>query len=152
MRASYRIVLMVVVVLAVLGGGWTAFASYSNGTRVEATVEAGTEPDGSMFFRCVEAESSAGVCDPADPKRVVVHERDRVHLTVRSLDKGRHVHDFFVDSLAYGPPYPWVELELEDATESTTFTAWKAGEFRFECELAGHAAKGMWGTLVVHAA
>lgn len=135
--------------LLLLGGSYVANASVATGERVRATVVAGTSPDGSMYFRCVQEESTPGVCSAEDPRRLTVGHRDRVALTVRTDDGRRHSHDLRVEGFAYGPPFPWVELELEKPSETKTFTAWRTGEFRFVCELAGHEEAGMWGVLVV---
>lgn len=137
------------ILVLLLAGGYVANASIATGAAKRVTVVAGADPDGTMYFRCLPEESTPGVCDPARPGRITVDRRDRVTLTVRTDDGRPHSHDFRVEGFAYGPPFPWIEMELREPSEATTFTAWKAGEFRFVCELRGHEAAGMWGVLVV---
>jgi|GEM_PF-2672855 len=145
-----RTTILAVGVLFVVYLVYMANARWSNGTDVKAYVEAGTNPDGSMYFRCVSVQSDADVCGgPANQSTLTVGPRDRVHITVHSFDGGNRAHDFKMTGWAYAPPYPWVESELKHETETETFTAWKSGTFKFFCELPGHEAAGMWGTLVV---
>jgi uncharacterized cupredoxin-like copper-binding protein len=40
-------------------------------------------------------------------------------------------------------------MELHQADQSWTFTAWAAGSYPMLCELTGHDAAGMHGTFVV---
>lgn len=149
MRAWLRRLLVAVLVVAVLYGAYAAFVSWSNGADKTIVVVAGVAQDGSMFFRCVAQESTRGTCDPAAPSRFTVESRDRVTFRVRTDDGRPHSHDFRLLGLPYLVPPAGIEMELYASEESKSFTAWKSGEFRIVCELRGHEAAGMWGTLVV---
>lgn len=146
----FRRTVIGVAAVVVAYGGYMVFARWSNGTDTDVFVEAGTNPDGSMYFHCDPTRSSLNVCSgPSNHSTVTVGHRDRVHLTVHSNDGGGRAHDFKVTGWAYAFPYPWVELELHQETETETFTTWKSGTFMFFCELPGHEQAGMWGALVV---
>lgn len=150
LRPWQRRSILAVGVVVLLYLAYMLNARWSNGHGADVTLELGTNSDGSMFLRCVSSESSSGVCTgPAEHATFTVHARDRVHLTVRSLDGGGRTHDFKVEGWPYAPLYPWVELELHSQEESATFTAWKSGTYHVLCELPGHEAAGMWGTFVV---
>lgn len=138
------------VLILLLYGGYAAAVSVSNGVDKHVSIVAGMRPDGSMFYSCDATNSTPGVCEEnGGHARVAVDKRDRLRVTVRTDDGKPHSHDFRLE----GPPYlVWpagIEMELEDGPETKSFTAWAAGEYRFVCELKGHEAAGMWGTLVV---
>lgn len=149
MRPRLRNGLIVAAVVGVVLAAWIANARYSNGVEKRVFIDAGTNADGTMFYRCVTAQSTTGICTPGNQTTLTVDARDRLTLTVRSLDGPGRTHDFRLEGWPYAPPYPWVEMELEERTQEQTFTAWKAGSWKFICELEGHEGRGMWGTLVV---
>lgn len=140
--------------LLVLYGVFVTVALPSNGTTDHVYLEAGTNEDGSMFYRCVVAKSTPGVCDESgdgnpDHARMHVHARDRVEFTVHSLDGGDRAHDFKMEGWSYFLPPARLEMELHHVEESKTITAWHTGTYHIKCELPGHEARGMWGTLIV---
>lgn len=150
MRPPLRRVLFALAVVAVLYAAFAAFVTWPQAGAKTATIVAGTAEDGTMYYRCVAAESTAGVCREAQPARVVVGKRDRLTFRVRTDDGKRRSHDFLLEGgAAYLLPPARVETELEKPEETVSFTAWKAGEYRFICELPGHARAGMVGTLAV---
>jgi uncharacterized cupredoxin-like copper-binding protein len=119
------------------------------GPTKRASIVAGVDPDGTMYFRCDVANSTAGTCDDeAGHATVRVAKRDRLTIEVRTDDGRRHGHDFKLEGFAYAIWPAGIEMELE-SREAKTFTAWRAGTYRFVCELAGHEDRGMWGELVV---
>ena len=148
MRPWLRYLLVVVAVVVALYGAFSAFALSSSGTKVEAVVHVGSDAQG-MYMRCDAAASTPGVCGGDRQMALTVHKRDRVHVTVTDDDGGGHGHDFNVEGWQY---FAWPnspETELNDETESVTFTTWATGAFHVLCELKGHDAAGMHGTLVV---
>lgn len=149
-----RTALIAVLALVGLYIVYAAFVAVPTGDDVEVYIEAGTHDDGSMFYRCDLNRTTPGACDPAgdgspDHALITVDGRDRVTLTVRSLDGGDRAHDFKLNGWAYFLPPARVEMELHEPTQSTTFTAWKSGQFHIWCELPGHEEAGMWATLQV---
>lgn len=92
-------------------------------------VEVGTNPDGSMYLR---------------PGNVTVDLGDEVTLRIKNVD--RIFHD--VALLDYDGND--VEIEVPAGkTETHTFTAAVAGDYRMICEVSGHKQKGMYGFLHV---
>lgn len=150
-RSKRMILLSSLAVLLVAYGAYAATVTVDNGGPTkEAAILAGASPDGSMFYHCDATASTPGVCEDVDGHaRILVEKRDRIHVTVRTDDGRRHSHDFRLEGLPYLLWPAGVEMELEAPSESSTFTAWAAGEYRFVCELRGHESAGMWGTLVV---
>jgi hypothetical protein len=148
MKTWLKALLAVVLVLLLAGGAWAAFATYHNGNDVYATLAVGQGPGG-MYLRCVSVTGTGASCTPSNQTTLTVHQRDRVHLTIRNDDRGSHTHDFNVLGWQYFLPPASPEMELEETTESWTFTAWASGTYRMICELEGHDADGMHGTLVV---
>lgn len=140
--------LVAVAVIVVLYGGLVAFAESSNGTNVNVTLDLGTS-GGKMYMRCDVAKSTPGVCTGGDQATVTVHKRDRVHLSIHNDQGGDHSHDFNIRGWQYAFPPVSPEMELHQADQSWTFTAWATGSFHMLCELPGHDAAGMNGTLVV---
>jgi len=145
--------LVVVVVLALLYGGFVAFASNSNGTDVTVVLHLGTNANGSsattMYMKCDVPASTPGACSGGDQATVTVHQRDRIHLTIVNDDKGDHSHDFNVQGWQYAFPPISPEMELHAQAQSWTFTAWASGSFKMLCEVPGHDGAGMHGELVV---
>lgn len=89
----------------------------------------GTNPDGSMYL---------------EPKNVTVNLGDDVTLNVKNVD--RIFHDVALLD------YDGNDIEIEapaGKTESHTFKATVAGDFRLLCEVSGHKQKGMQGMLHV---
>ena len=92
-------------------------------------MEVGTRPDGSMYLR---------------PGNVTVTLGDEVTLSIRNVD--RIFHD--VALLDYDGED--VEIEVPAGrTQTYTFTASVAGDYRLICEVSGHKQKGMFGFLHV---
>ena len=150
-----RTTTLVVAALLVLYGIFLAVVLPSDGTTVHVTMDAGTNPDGSMFFRCDAGGSDSGICDPLgsngnpDQAKITVHKRDRLALTVRSLDGGGRAHDVKMEGIAYFMPPARMEMELQHPIQTKTVTMWSSGTFHVRCELPGHEGKGMWATVVV---
>lgn len=92
-------------------------------------VEVGTNSDGSMYLT---------------PKDVTVQKGDEVTLRVTNVDS--IFHD--VALLDYAGQDIEIEVPAK-RTETKTFTATEAGDFRLICEVVGHKQKGMQGTLHV---
>jgi hypothetical protein len=148
-----RYATVTVAALLLLYGVFLAVALPSSG-KVDVYLDLGTNPDGSMYIRCDAARSDAGACDPAgdgspDHARILVHKRDRVTMHVTSVDGGGRAHDFKMDGMPYLLPPARMEMEMHHRSQSKAITAWMAGEYHIKCELKGHAAAGMWATLVV---
>lgn len=145
-----RLVLSALAVALAVYGAYAAFVSYAPGDRLRVEILAGVAEDGSMFFRCEPARSTAGACEDAGGHaRILASKRDRVTVTVRTDDGRRHSHDFRLMGAPYLVPPAGIEMELKAPSETKSFTAYATGEFRFICELPGHEASGMWGTLSV---
>lgn len=109
-----------------------AFALAAPGAQAAARtidVEAGSNPDGTMYLRPAEITVDLG-----DVVTLRVHNPDRIFHDVALLD------------------YDNEDIEIEvpaGKTEERTFTATVAGDFRLVCEVSGHKQKGMQGTLHV---
>jgi hypothetical protein len=144
-----------VAVLLVLYGVFLAVVLPSSGTTVHVTMDAGTNPDGSMYFRCDIGASDTDACSPTgssgnlDQAKITVHKRDKLQLTVRSLDGGGRAHDVKMEGIAYFLPPARMEMELQHPVQTKTVTMWMAGTFHVRCELPGHEGRGMWATVVV---
>jgi hypothetical protein len=150
MPSPRRTIVTLVIAFALLYGAYAAFVSYHNGTRVTASIVAGTSSDGAMYYHCDAGNSTPGACVDVDGHaQIRAALRDRVDVRVSTDDGRRHSHDFRL----MGTPYMlWpagIEMELEKPSEQKSFTAWRAGEYRIVCELPGHEERGMWGTLAV---
>jgi plastocyanin len=149
MRRWLLITLIALAGLVFVYGAYAAFVSYDNGTHVRVTIHAGAHPDGSMYYRCSNADPVAAV-DSSDHCTVTVHKRDKVSFTVISDDGAGRTHDFRLQGGAYWLYPAGIEMEIQDTNSQTgTFTAWATGDYRFICELSGHEAAGMFGTLHV---
>jgi hypothetical protein len=149
MRTWLKVLLAVGAAIVVLYGAFSAFALYSNGNDVNVQIHVGTKEGGGMYLRCASVSGSGASCDSSDQATITVHQRDRVHVTITDDGGGGHRHDFNVEGWQY---YLWPnspETELTAVTESVTFTTWATGSFHVLCELPGHDAAGMRGTLVV---
>jgi hypothetical protein len=149
MKPWARTLLIIVAVVVVLYGAFTAFALVSNGTDDNVVIHVGKDKDG-MYMRCSPGEKSGNAkCDDSRQTTVTVAKRDRVTITVIDDDGGNHGHDFNIEGWEYflWPNSP--ETELEKATETVTFTTWATGTFHMLCELEGHDKAGMNGTLIV---
>lgn len=95
----------------------------------DLTLEVGTRGDGSMYV---------------DPSNVTVDLDDDVTLRVKNVD--RIFHDIALLDYAGSD----VEIEAPAGkTESYSFKATQAGDFRLICEVSGHKQKGMFGFLHV---
>lgn len=104
-------------------------ASPARAAARDVDIEVGTNPDGSMYLR---------------PGNVTVNVGDDVTLRIRNVD--RIFHD--VALLDYDGND--VEIEVPGGkTESHSFKATVAGDYRMICEVSGHKQKGMFGLLHV---
>ena len=149
MKPWLRALLIVIIVLAALYGAYLAWALPSNGNTVNVEVHVGTtSAGGGMYMRCANATSGA-VCGGGDQMTLTVHKRDKVHVTIIDDAGPGHLHDFRITGWQYLIPPNRPETELQTASEDITFTAWATGSFHALCELPGHEAAGMQGTLVV---
>ena len=138
-------------ILLVAYGAYALAASVTNGAPTkEVHIVAGVAEDGSMYFHCEPEQETPGACEDRDGHATILaKKRDRLRVTVRNEDGRSHSHDFRLEGAPYLLWPAGIEMELEDAQESSSFTAWARGEYRFVCELAGHEDLGMWGTLLV---
>lgn len=136
---------------------YAVFVSVPNGHHDNVYLRLGTQGS-SMYLRCDDAggQNAAGLCtsDGSDNGNAVVHvgTRDRVTFHIHNDDfdtQGGHSHDFRLLGGAYWLWPAHAEDELHKADQSVSFTAWKSGTFRIVCELPGHDAAGMHGTLQV---
>jgi hypothetical protein len=143
-------VIVVAVVLVALGGAFSVYTSQSNGTLDTVTLHVGEAPNGdfTMYLRCSNATGGAS-CDNSNQTTVTVHVRDRVTFVVVDDQGAGHLHDFNIQGFPafLYPNSP--EMELEEASQSTTITTWLAGTYHILCELPNHDASGMHGTLIV---
>jgi hypothetical protein len=149
MKPWVRWVLLVAGAVVLAYGAFSAFALYSNGNDVNVAIHVGAKDGGGMHLRCASVSGSGASCDASDQATITVHKRDRVHATITDDQGGGHRHDFNVEGWQY---FPWPnspETELDAVVESVTFTTWATGTFHVLCELPGHDAAGMHGTLVV---
>lgn len=92
-------------------------------------IEVGTNPDGTMYLT-----PSNVTVDLGDEVTLRIHNADRIFHDVALLD------------------YDGNDVEIEvpaGKTETHTFTATVAGDFRLICEVSGHKQKGMFGFLHV---
>ena len=150
MKAWLKWTIVAVVAVVVLYGALVAFAEYNNGTNVTVALKLGTKSGGAMYMKCDNAASTPGVCnDSGDQATVTVHARDRITLKIHNDDPGDHSHDFNIQGWQYAFPPVSPEMELHDADQSWTFTAWATGSYHMLCELPDHDNLGMRGTLVV---
>lgn len=149
MQSWLKWTLLTVGALVVLYGAFVGYASYSNGQNVTVALNVGTNPNGGMYMRCDAAKSTAGVCGDGDQAIVTVHQRDRVTLQIHNDDQGDHTHDFNVQGWQYALPPISPEMELHQADQEWTFTAWASGRYHMLCELPNHDVMGMHGTFVV---
>jgi uncharacterized cupredoxin-like copper-binding protein len=95
----------------------------------DVPIEVGTNDDGSMYLT---------------PSNVTVTLGDDVTLRVKNVD--RIFHDVALLDYAGND----VEIEVPAGrTESYSFQATVAGDFRLICEVSGHKQKGMFGFLHV---
>ena len=149
MKPWLRWLLIAVAVLVVVYGAFAAFTSYSNGTKVHASIHVGRLDTGAMYLRCDEGASTPGVCSGGDQSTVTVKSRDRLTFDIYDDQGGGHRHDFNVPGWQYfiWPNSP--ETELNAAHETVTITTWASGSFNMICEISGHNAAGMHGKLVV---
>lgn len=149
MKAWLKWLIIIVVAGGVLYGAAVAYAEYSNGTNVNVTFRLGHNADGTMYLKCDQSATTAGVCADGDQATVTVHKRDRVTFNLVNDDGAGHTHDFKLLGWQYTWPPISPEMELQSAKESWTFTAWAAGSYRIVCELPGHDTAGMHATFVV---
>jgi hypothetical protein len=149
MKAWLKWTILGVAIVVLLYGALVALAEYNNGNQVTVALKLGTKSDGSMYMTCDAAASTPGVCSGGDQAIVTVHARDRVTLRIHNDDPGDHSHDFNLKGWQYAFPPVSPEMELHQADESWTFTAWAAGSYHILCELPGHENAGMHGTFVV---
>lgn len=149
MQRWLRVLLIVVVVALALVGAYAAIALPSNGNDVNAEIHVGVLGGGQMYMRCASVTGAGATCSSGDQMTLTVHARDRLHIDIVDDEGGGHAHDFNVKGWQY---YFWPnspETELTAARESVTITTWATGTFHVLCELSGHDAAGMHGTLVV---
>jgi uncharacterized cupredoxin-like copper-binding protein len=149
MQAWLKWTIVVVVVVAVLYGALVAVAEVSDGKTDQVYLSLGTKSDGKMYMRCDTSRSTPGVCTGDDQTTVTIPLRDRVTLHVHNDDAGDHSHDFNIQGWQYAFPPVSPEMELHQADDSWTFTAWASGSYHMLCELPGHDGNGMHGTFVV---
>lgn len=153
MRRWLMVTLIAVASLLLVYAAYSLFVSYGNGDKVAVTIHAGVHTDGAnagkMYYRCSSA-SPAGVADNSDQCTITVHKRDKVTLTVISDDGAGRSHDFKLQGAPYFLYPAGIEMEIQDSNSQTgTFTAWATGDYKFVCEISGHEAAGMFGTLHV---
>lgn len=148
MRPWWKRTLLAVAVLAVLYGGLVAYETFPSRGETHAVVHLG-HVGSAMYLRCDADASTAGVCSGGDQATITVPERSRLALSVVNDDGGGRTHDLRVEGWQYVLPPVRPEMEMQEPTQSHTFTAWAAGDFHILCELGGHEAAGMWGTLRV---
>ncbi len=73
-------------------------------------------------------------------EKITVKKGDKVKLKINTING---THDFVIDEFN-------VRSETPTGKETTVeFTADKAGEFVYYCNMPGHRANGHWGTLTV---
>lgn len=75
------------------------------------------------------------------PNNITVNKGDKVTFVMTNAGG---VHDIVIDELGVKTPV----IRTGNAV-SATFIASKTGSFIFYCDVMGHRAKGMWGTLIV---
>lgn len=75
------------------------------------------------------------------PNKITVNKGDEVTFVMTNVGG---MHDLVIDELGVKSPL----IHTAEAT-TVTFTASKTGSFVYYCDVPGHKAKGMWGTLVV---
>jgi plastocyanin len=75
------------------------------------------------------------------PNKITIHKGDEVTFVMTNAGG---VHDLVIDDLGVKTPV----IRTGQAV-TATFTASKIGSFVYYCDIPGHKAKGMWGTLVV---
>ncbi|HUR61285.1 MAG TPA: sulfocyanin-like copper-binding protein [Candidatus Thermoplasmatota archaeon] len=153
MRRWLFVTLLVVASLLVVYAAYSLFVSYDNGSKVTVTIHAGVHADGpnagKMYYRCSN-DSPDGAANDSDQCIVTVHKRNKVTFTVISDDGAGRKHDFKLLGAPYLVYPAGIEMEIQDSNSQTgTFTAWATGDYKFICELSGHEAAGMWGTLHV---
>jgi plastocyanin len=75
------------------------------------------------------------------PNKITVNKGDQVTLVMTNAGG---FHDFVIDQL--GVKIPVIKT---GQAATATFIASNTGSFVYYCNVSGHKAKGMWGTLVV---
>lgn len=75
------------------------------------------------------------------PNAITVNKGDTVTFVMTNAGG---VHDIVIDELGVKTP-----VNHTAQAASVTFTASRAGSFVYYCDVMGHKAKGMWGTLTV---
>lgn len=152
MRRWLVVTLSVLAGLLLLYAAYSVFVSYDNGTHDAVTIHAGAYTSGAkagkMYYHCSDSSGGAAV-DNADQCTVTVHKRDKVTFTVISDDGSGRTHDFKLQGAPYFLYPAGIEMEIQNGSQSSTFTAWATGDYKFVCELPGHEDAGMWGTLHV---
>jgi nitrite reductase (NO-forming) len=83
-----------------------------------------------------------------EPKEVTIPADTDV--TIRLPNRGVTLHNFSItDHENENLPFDPIDVDIDPgATEETTINA-PAGEYYFFCNVPGHEAAGMWGTLTV---
>lgn len=143
-------VIITAAALVLIYGLYAVLVSYSNGNDVHVTIHAGVDgSSGKMYYKCTAITGDGASCDDSQQTTVTVHKRDRVTFDVISDDGPGRTHDFKLQGGAYWLWPAGVEMEIQNGEQSGTFTAWSAGSYTFICELSGHEAAGMSGTLIV---
>jgi plastocyanin len=75
------------------------------------------------------------------PNKITVNKGDKVTLVMTNAGG---FHNIALDEFGVKSP-----MAKSGEAVSVTFTASKSGSFIYYCDVPGHRAKGMWGTLTV---
>jgi len=141
--------LIVVLVLAVLGGGYWYMKSYSapvmqptdySGMQATPTSEAG---DAMMETGETKAFTLDAYEFGYDQKTLTVNNGDTVKITL--TNSGTMMHDWIVDEFS-GAKTKQIK---KGQTDTITFVADQAGTFEYYCSVGTHRANGMVGKLIV---
>lgn len=145
-----RVLVMGVIVLALLGGGYFLLSNRaSQPAPVENTAQT-TPPDQSETTPSDAAMQNEGKLKEFTVEsnglnfslnEMKVKVGDTVKITYKN-NKGKH--DFVIDEYEVK-----TKLLNEGESETVEFRAEKAGTFEFYCDVSGHRAAGMKGSLIV---
>ena len=147
-----KLLLVLVLVLVVLGGGYFVMKGNAPAVQPAEMMEATTTPE--------PVASGATSADAAlmgaakeftldsfefgyDQKTVTVKKGDTVKITL--TNSGKMMHDWVVDEFTGAK----MKRVTNGQTGTVTFVADKAGTFEYYCSVGQHRANGMVGKLVV---
>lgn len=149
LRGTVPIVAIVAVLTALLG---FSLLSPPVGVAQDASPEAspGASPEASPSASPVAGDRVEIVSYDIyfEPKEVTIPADTDV--TIVLPNEGVTMHNFSVDDKNNEElPFEPIDIDIQPgATEETTINA-PAGEYYFYCNVPGHEAAGMWGTLTV---